>query len=105
MSLTIPESQLPASLTPQEAVEAAYAAEMAEVAGRLARGLPTLVECDKELAPFLYVNLRARLRDLNFRCAYLDGRAKDDAAAGPVPVGLIGTMIAQLRDAVRGQNV
>src|SRR5262249_7041203 len=72
---------------------------------RLARGLPTLVECDKELSPYLYVNLRGRLRDLNFRCAYLDGRVKDDAPAGPVPVGLIGTMIAQLRDAVRGQNV
>lgn len=105
MSLTISESQLPASLTPQESVEAAYAAEMAEVAGRLARGLPTLIECDKELAPYLYVNLRARLKEQNFRCAYLDGRAKDDAPAGPVPVGLIGTMISQLRDAVRGQNV
>ena len=51
MSLTIPESQLPNALTPQEAVEAAYSAEMAEVAGQIARGLPTLVECDKELAP------------------------------------------------------
>src|SRR5581483_3698802 len=103
MSVFIPESQLPASLTPQEAVEAAYSAEMAEVAGHLVRGLPCLVECDKELAPYLFVNLRARLRDQNLRCIYLDGRPREaDQQGGPMPVGLIGTMIAQLREAVRG---
>ncbi len=103
MSLTVPESQLPASLTPQEAVEAAYASEMADVAGHLVRGLPSLIECDKELAPYLFVNLRARLRDQNLRCIYLDGRPREsDQPAGPMPVGLIGTMISQLREAVRG---
>ena len=103
MSLTVPESQLPASLTPQEAVEAAYASEMADVAGHLVRGLPSLIECDKELSPYLFVNLRARLRDQNLRCIYLDGRPREsDQPAGPMPVGLIGTMISQLREAVRG---
>src|SRR5205085_12181145 len=105
MSVIIPEAQLPASLAPQEAVEAAYASEMAEVAGHLARGLPSLVECDKELAPYLFVNLRARLRDRNIRCAYLDGRpreAEGQQQPGGIPMGLIGTMIAQLREAVRG---
>lgn len=104
MSTTIPENQLPTSLSPQDAVEAAYAAEMAEVAGYLARGLPSLVECEKELAPYLFVNLRARLRDRNLRCIYLDGRPREgeQQPAGPMPVGLIGTMISQLREAVRG---
>ncbi len=102
MSLTVPESSLPAALTAQEAVEAAYAAELAEVAGSIARGLPSLIECDKELAPYLFVNLRTRLRDRNLRCIYLDGRPREGDQAGPVPVGLIGTMIAQLREAVRG---
>jgi cell division protease FtsH len=103
MSVIIPEAQLPASLNPQEAVEAAYTAELAEVAGQLGRGLPTLIECDKELAPYLFVNLRARLRDQNLRCVYLDGRPREaDQQSGPMPVGLIGTMISQLREAVRG---
>jgi cell division protease FtsH len=107
MSLTTPESQLPNSLTPQESVEAAYAAEMAEVAGQIVRGLPSLIECDKELAPYLFVNLRARLRDQNIRCIYLDGRPREADAqggggGGPMPTGLMGTMIAQLREAVRG---
>src|SRR5689334_19932437 len=100
MSVFIPEAQLPASLTSQEAVEAAYSSEMAETAGQLVRGLPVLIECDKELAPFLFVNLRSRLRDRNIRCVYLDGRPREaDAQGGPVPVGLIGTMISQLREA------
>jgi cell division protease FtsH len=103
MSVIIAENQLPASLTVQEAVEAAYASEMAEVAGQLARGLPTLIECDKELAPYLFVNLRGRLRDQNLRCVYLDGRPREaDTQGGTMPVGLIGTMISQLREAVRG---
>ena len=103
MSLFIPETELPTSLTPDQAVESAYAAEMAEVASQLGRGLPCLVECDKELAPYLFVNLRSRLRDRNIRCVYLDGRPRDqDQQGGGVPMGLIGTMIAQLREAVRG---
>src|SRR5437773_7315803 len=102
MSVLIPEKDLPAELTPDQAVEAAYAAELAAVAGKLIRGLPCLVECDKELAPYLYKNLRDRLRPQKVQCVYLDGRPRGDEPAGPVPVGLMGTMIAQLREAVRG---
>ncbi len=72
---------------------------------KLQRGLPTLIECDKQLTPFLAVNLKARLKAVNLRCVYLDGRPGNDAqqqACGPMPVGMIGTMIDQLRDAVRG---
>ena len=102
MSVITPESELPSSLDPTQAVEAAYTAELAEVASYLARGLPTLIECDKELAPFLFMNVRSRLRDQNLRCLYLDGRPRETDQQGPMPVGLIGTMIAQLREAVRG---
>ncbi len=103
VTVTVPETALPSALDAQQAVEAAYSSDMAEVAGHLVRGLPVLVECDKELAPYLFMNVRARLRDQNLRCIYLDGRPREaDQQAGPMPVGLIGTMIAQLREAVRG---
>lgn len=101
MSITITEKDLPSSLTPVEAVEAAYSQELAEVASKLARGLPTLIECDKELAPYLFMNVRDRLRQAKLQCIYLDGRQRDPQQ-GAMPMGLIGTMIAQLRDAVRG---
>src|SRR5215208_6422854 len=102
MSAILAEKDLPVELTPEQAVESAYARELAEVASKLNRGLPTLLECDKDLAPFVFLNLRTRLREFNMRCRYLDGRPRENEQQGPVPVGLMGTMINQLRDAVRG---
>src|SRR4051794_12823544 len=104
MSIVIAEKELPQQLTAEAAVESAYAAELAEVASKLQRGLPCLVECDKDLAPFLFLNVRNRLRAAKVRSVYLDGRPREDQQQpqGMGPVGLIGTMIAQLREAVRG---
>jgi cell division protease FtsH len=104
MSVVIKETDLPQELTVEAAVEAAYTAELAEVASKVQRGLPTLIECDKDLGPYLYLNLRNRLRALNppLRCLYLDGRPRQEDQQGPMPMGMIGTMIAHLREAVRG---
>src|SRR5436309_4156682 len=104
MSVLIKENELPQELTAEQAVEAAYATELAEVASKLIRGLPTLIECDKDLGPFLYLNVRTRLRNVNppLRCLYLDGRPRADEQPGTMPMGMMGTMIAQLREAVRG---
>ncbi len=148
----ITEQELPVSLTVDQSVEAAYSTELAEVASKLARGLPVLIEADKEVSPYMFINVRNRLKAQNIRCIYLDGNpsrnpaassstntgsqptAKGDAtnpdpargkpnsgqaapqggtatqsagaaqsAGGPMgSIGMIGTMISQLRDAVRG---
>ncbi len=100
MSVVIAETQLPQELTAEAAVEAAYASTLAEVASDLVRGLPVLVECDKDLMPFLFMNVRARLRQHQLRCLFLDGRTPPEGQQ--MPQGLIATMIGQLRDAVRG---
>ena len=64
----------------------------AEAASKLQRGLPTLVECDKDLAPYLYANVRNRLRSANLRCVYLDGRPRqEEQQQAAMPVGMIGT--------------
>lgn len=101
MSVVVPESELPLQLTTEQAVEAAYAGALADIAGDLVRGLPVLVECDKDLAPFVFVNLRNRLKQNNLRCLYLDGRPREGQTQ-EVTCGLVAMMIAQLRDAVRG---
>jgi cell division protease FtsH len=62
MSTLVAERDLPKELTTEQAVEAAYAAELAEATEKLRRGLPVLVESDKDLAPFLYQNVRTRLK-------------------------------------------
>lgn len=100
MSVIIPENQLPQELSAEAAVEAAYAGTLSEIASDLVRGLPVLVECDKDLMPFLFMNVRSRLRPHQLRCLFLDGRTPPEGQQ--MPQGLIATMIGQLRDAVRG---
>ena len=56
--ISISEDRLADSLTIDQAVEAAYSHEVAETASKLVRGLPVLIECDKELAPFMFKNVR-----------------------------------------------
>jgi len=104
-STLIPEADLPRELSPEMAVEAAYAGPLAEVASRLARGLPVLVECDKELSPYAFANVRGRLKPSGIQCLYLDGRPRataDPSGGGAMAAGFVGNMINQLRDAVRG---
>src|SRR5437870_5160348 len=101
MSILIAEKELPRDLSVEQTVELAYSSELAEAASKLQRGLPTLIECDKDLAPFLFANLRNRLKGAGFRCAYLDGR-KEQPQEGGMPMGIVGTMISQLRETVRG---
>ena len=96
----VPEKDLPVELTAAAAVEAAYPTELARAAEALGRGQPVLVECDKDLVPYFYAQLRDRLKKRGARFAYLDGRPAPDYQ-GP-PMGVVATMIAQLRDAVRG---
>jgi len=102
MSITIPEKDLPASLTQSEAVEAAYPGELAEIVSSLVRKLPVLVECDKELAPWIYMSVRDRLKRSKMQAVPINGFQAKEASSGGVPLGLMGTMIAQLREAVRG---
>lgn len=105
MSAVIAESELPKQLTIEQAVEAAYVRELAEAEDRLKRGLPVLIECDKEVTPYLYICLRDRLRQARLQCLYLDGRLRGTSGGegGMTPsLGLTAAIIQQLRDAVRG---
>ncbi len=102
MSILISESDLPKELTPEQAVEAAYAPELAAAAARLQRGLPVLLECDKDLSLFVYMNLRVRLKQQQLQCVLIDGRQRAQDQPGAIPLGFLGTMIAQIREAVRG---
>ena len=98
----IPEQDLPVDLGLAEAVLAAYPDELARCHKALVQRLPVLVECDKELVPYFYKGVRDRLKADGIRCVYLDGRPSPDAAQPAIPLGVMGTMLVQLRDAVRG---
>ena len=98
----VPEAELPVELPLATAVEAAYPTELGRAEEALMRRLPVMIECDKELTPFFYRVLRDRLKRRNLRCIYLDGRPPADQPPNPMNPGVIGTIIGQLRDAVRG---
>ena len=102
MSLVVPEADLPLEISLGGATEAAYPQELARVEEALLQRLPVMVECDKELVPYFYAAMRNRLKKRDLLCAYLDGRPAADAPPTMVAAGVIATMIAQLRDAVRG---
>ncbi len=101
MSTLIAESDLPLELSTDQAVEAAYSSDLAQVTSDLKRGLPVLIECDKDLVPFVFINVRRRLKQDDLRCLFLDGRPRE-GEENPMNPGFVGTMLAQLRDAVRG---
>src|SRR5687768_16444550 len=69
----IPDSELPETLTVEASVEAAYPAELERCREALRRGLPVLVECDKELAPVFARVLRGRLEADGHEVTAVDG--------------------------------
>jgi cell division protease FtsH len=102
VSRALAEAELPTELTLFGAVDLAYPAALARCAEALRRRLPVLVECEKELAPFLYRSLRERLKSEGVRCLYLDGRTAADLPPPPAGAGLLPAMIHQIREVVRG---
>jgi cell division protease FtsH len=98
----VAEAELPVELSAFAAVDAAYPAEIARCYEALRRRLPVLVECEKELAPYLYRSLRERLKADGTRCLYLDGRNASDLPPPPPGVGIVSAMIHQIREIVRG---
>ncbi|MBT3221533.1 MAG: AAA family ATPase, partial [Proteobacteria bacterium] len=95
------ESDLPVEISHFAAVEAAYPVELTSCHEALLRGLPVMIECDKELVPYFYKSLRDRLKTSDLRCTYLDGRPDPNAPQG-MATGMMGTIIQQLTTAVRG---
>jgi cell division protease FtsH len=101
-SRIIAEAALPDEISPFAAVDAAYPRELAECHDALRRRLPVLVDCEKELAPYVYRSVRERLKADGTRCLYLDGRPAKDLPPPPQGVGLVAAMLHQLREVVRG---
>lgn len=96
--IAIDERDLPSELGPFDAVEIAYPEELSRARDALVRGLPVLIECDKGLTPYVFKLIRDRVRGEGLKALYLDGRPTGE---GP-PMGVVQTMLVQLRDAVRG---
>lgn len=102
MTRLLAESELPTELSVFAAVDASYPQELSRCHEALRRRLPVLIECEKELAPYVYRSLRERLKGDGARCLYLDGRAANDLPPPPQGASLVSSMIHQIREIVRG---
>lgn len=96
------EKDLQSAVTVEMAVSLAYATELADTVADLRRGLPVMVECEKELVGQLFMAIRGRLKTpVNpLQCMFLDGRPRNDQEAQMG--GFVNVMMHQLREAVRG---
>ena len=102
MTRVLAETELPSELSAFQAVDAAYPQELTRCYDALRRRLAVLIEAEKELAPYIYRSLRDRLKADGTRCLYLDGRASSDLPPPPPGASLVGAMIHQIREVVRG---
>ncbi len=95
---------LPVDVRVEDAVEAACAQDVTFVEERLRRGMSVLVECDKELALYLYLAIRGRLRrsagkERGPQIVVVDGRPREGEEDGR---SALARMLAQLTAAIRG---
>lgn len=99
----IKEADLPDAVSAKDAILAAYPCELQQVQDALMRQLPVLIECEKGMVGYFYSVLRDQLKKSDVRCHFIDGRLPPDQQDNPMmQQGIMGTMVSQIRDIVRG---
>lgn len=105
MKRSVPIESLPSEVRVEDAVELACAQDVTFIEERLRRGMSVLVCCEKELALYVYLAVRGRLRKATGRekapaIVIVDGRPRQ----GEPEEGRSGLsrMIGQLTAAIRG---
>jgi cell division protease FtsH len=81
---------------------APFVAQIADLAADLRRGSCCLVVCDKGWTLPLFANLKERLKAVNVRCGFLDGRPTEKAHAD---LNTMLAAVAQMRYMVRAPEM
>ena len=102
MSLVARPEELPEQIPAAELAALAYPTTVADICAALLRRLSSLVDCPKEVAPYLAHALRSRLKSHNLKCITLDGRGPAPDRVPLVSSGLLANMRQALLDSVRG---
>ncbi|MEM1347601.1 MAG: AAA family ATPase [Myxococcota bacterium] len=103
--LNIPIERLPAQLTYDEAVEAAYREDLDWIEEKLSSRLSVLIECDKQLANYVYKALRKRFKSSGGpRLRLLSGhpRAPDPDNPMQASATLTQRILDELRESIYG---
>lgn len=103
--LNVPISSLPATLTYDEAVEAAYREDLDWIEEKLNSRLSVLIECDKQLSNYIYKALRKRFKSGGGpRLRLLSGHPRAADPDNPMQNNqtLPQRLLQELRDAIYG---
>jgi cell division protease FtsH len=92
MPPTARSEDLPAQINPGELANTAYPEEVAAIGRGLIRKLSCLVECPKEVAPFLAHAIRTWVQPHGLKCTVIDSRADSGERTPLVSTGLVGNM-------------
>lgn len=101
--IQVPISSLPAALTYDEAVEAAYREDLDWIEEKLRARLSVLIECDKQLSNYIYKALRRRFRGGEGpRLRLLSGHPRAADPANPMQNNMTLTqrLLEELREAI-----
>lgn len=101
-TLHVQIASLPQELTYDEAVEAAYREDLDWIEEKLRQNLSVLVECDKQLANYIYKALRRRFRSSGTRrLRLLSGHQQPSPEGGDQAMGANQTMTQRLLEELR----
>src|SRR5581483_7717918 len=80
MPVEFPIQDLPEALLLEDAVEAVYGDDVRWAEDKLRQNISVLFECDKQLVPYIYAQMRSRLREeragARMQCRFVSGRPR-----------------------------
>jgi cell division protease FtsH len=94
--------QLPQELSEKDALQVSYDSELSWISKKLETRTSVLVECEKQLIPWLYMMLRNISRERGLQMEYLDGRSVPGEDNPPSSV--LRAMVAQITHWVRNST-
>lgn len=100
--MTLDIQSLPTEIDEKAALEAAYNRDLYWVSKKLQSKASVLIECEKQLIPFVFIALRKQMRDLGIKLEYLDGREVPGSDESPSSV--LRGMLAQITHWVRNAS-
>ncbi len=102
MPMSVRAEDLPVQIAPGDLASAAYPDQIADIGRGLIRRLSCLVECPKEVAPFLAHAVRVWLQPHGLKVIIIDARSETGERAPLVSTGLVGNMRLAAAKAAQG---
>jgi len=88
-------------LEEREVIELAYSEDLAWCQRKLLGRISVMIECEKQMIPWVYMHLRSRLKQKNILMEYLDGRRPPEGEQENRSASVLRIMIQQITWHVR----